>query len=181
MDEQWRIAKYDPDWKCLFEELGKKLRESLQDTAIRIDHIGSTSVVGLEAKPIIDIQISVIDFDDLSQYQSKIERLGFVYRSENIDKTKGYFREIPGTRRTHIHVRQVGSLGEQISLLFRDYLRTHPEDCERYIVEKHRLMNLFRHDREKYVDGKDPIIWDILKKATKWSQIKGWKPEKTDM
>lgn len=60
MEDQWRISKYDPEWKILFSEIASKLRSSLGDFAVRIDHVGSTSVIGLDAKPIIDIQISVL-------------------------------------------------------------------------------------------------------------------------
>ncbi len=112
--------------------------------AIRIDHVGSTSIECLDAKPIIDIQISVLNYDDVASYKTKIESVGFVFRDENPDKTKRYFRELPGTRRTHIHVRQGGSFSEQMTLLFRDYLREHPQDCLRYADEKHRLMELFK-------------------------------------
>ncbi|WP_436243920.1 GrpB family protein [Paenibacillus sp. LjRoot56] len=146
----------------------------------RIDHVGSTSIVGLDAKPIIDIQISVLNYDDITKYKTKIESVGFVFRDDNLDKTKRYFREQPGTRRTHIHVRQVGSFSEQMTLLFRDYLREHPQDCLRYADEKHRLMELFKSERLKYVEGKGPIVWDNIQRAHRWSQEVGWKPGTSD-
>lgn len=181
MDDQWRISKHDPEWKSLFGDIASKLRTALGHLAIRIDHVGSTSVIGLDAKPIIDIQISIKNYEDLSAYRTEIEQVGFVLREENPDRTKRYFRELPGTRRTHIHVRQVGSFSEQITLLFRDYLRVHPTDCLRYAQEKHRLMELYKNERPKYVEGKGPIVWDILQKAHTWSQEVGWKPGISDM
>ncbi|MED4585264.1 GrpB family protein [Brevibacillus choshinensis] len=181
MEDQWRISKHDPEWKSLFNDIASKLRSSLGDTAIRIDHVGSTSVVGLDAKPIIDIQISVLDYDDILAYKTHIEKVGFILREENPDKTKRYFRELPGNRRTHIHVRQAGSFSEQITLLFRDYLRLHPSDCLTYAKEKHQLMELYRNERPKYVEGKGPIVWSIIKKAHAWSQEVGWKPGISDM
>lgn len=180
IEDQWRIAPYDPEWVNLFHDLGSKLRTALYDTAIRIDHVGSTSVVGLEAKPVIDIQISVANLKDISSYKAKIESVGFELREENPDLTKRYFREVPGSRRTHIHVRNAGSLSEQVTLLFRDYLRTHPDDCKRYAQEKHRLMKAFKHERIKYVEGKGPIVWDIIQKAYVWSQETGWTLGRTD-
>ena len=164
----------------MFDELGFKLRAVLQDTALRIDHVGSTAVMGLEAKPVIDIQISVADHMDLSLYKERIESVGFKFREQNPDLTKRYFREVPGSRRTHIHVRQAGSLSEQMTLVFRDYLRAHPDDCLRYAQEKHRLMKAFKHERPKYVDGKGPIVWDIIQKAYVWSQETGWTAGPTD-
>ncbi|WP_442603119.1 GrpB family protein [Paenibacillus sp. KN14-4R] len=181
MGDQWRIAKHDPEWRDLFLETGSKLRRSLGELAVRIDHVGSTSVFGLDAKPIIDIQISVLNFEDDLAFKDKIEDIGFVLRKENPDKTKKYFREVPGYRRTHVHVRQLGSFSEQMTLLFRDYLREHAEDCWRYAEEKHHLMKLFKNERPKYVEGKGPIVWDILQKAHIWSQETGWKPGKSDL
>jgi len=181
MEDQWRISPYNSEWVNVFHDIGTRLRESLQELAIRIDHVGSTSVVGLEAKPIVDIQISVLDYEDALKYKSKIESVGFILREENPDKTKRYFREISGNRRTHIHVRQSGSFSEQMTLLFRDYLRLHPDDCLRYAAEKHRLMSLYKNDRPKYVDGKGPIVWDIIRKAHIWSQSIGWKPSSSDL
>jgi len=181
MEEQWIIAKYDPEWKNRFNDIALKIRNALGDLVVRIDHVGSTSIVGLDAKPIIDIQLSVIDFETIINHKNEMEKIGFVYREENADKTKKYFREIPGSRRTHIHVRQAGSFSEQITLLFRDYLRAHPEDCLRYAREKHRLFELYKDERSKYVEGKGPIVWDIIQKAHIWSQEAGWKPSASDM
>ncbi len=115
MEDQWRIAKYDPAWRNLFLETGSELRAALGEKAVRIDHVGSTSIVGIDAKPIIDIQISVSNVENLLDYKREIETVGFVFRAENSDQTKRYFREVPGSRRIHIHVRQAGSFSEQKS------------------------------------------------------------------
>lgn len=149
--------------------------------AIRIDHIGSTSIEGLDAKPIIDIQISVQSLEPVELYKNKLEAIGYVYRPNNPDLTKRYFRESPGCKRTHIHVREHGSWAEQFALLFRDYLRASVEDRKRYAEEKIRLMELYRNERQLYVENKEPIIWEIMKRASKWSQQTGWKPGKTDV
>ncbi|KOY15953.1 GrpB family protein [Paenibacillus xylanivorans] len=180
MEDQWRIATYDAAWRQMFLETGMTLREALGETAVRIDHVGSTSIVGMDAKPIIDIQISVTNYDGLLNYKHEIEAVGFVFREENPDKTKRYFREIPGSRRTHVHVRQAGSFSEQMNLLFRDYLREHPEERLNYAEEKHRLMALYKDQRPKYVEGKGPMVWSILEKAHIWSQEIGWQPAKSD-
>lgn len=180
MENQWIIAEHDPHWRTLFLAIATRLRAALGDIAVRIDHIGSTSVSGLDAKPVIDIQISVPRLEDLPSFRSRIEQHGFVLREDNADLTKRYFREVPGMRRTHVHVRQAGSFSEQLNLLFRDYLRQHPEDCLRYAAEKHRLMQQYKYDRIKYVEGKGPIVWDIVHKAHLWSQETGWRPGNSD-
>jgi len=104
-----------------------------------------------------------------------------VFRGDNPDQSKRYFREAPGNRRTHVHVRQAGSFSEQMTLLFRDYLREHPLDCVKYAKEKHRLMSLHKEQRSKYVEGKGPVVWEILQKAHLWSQEVGWKPADSDV
>jgi len=174
------IVPYDPLWPEHFLELGTALRKVLGETALRIDHVGSTAIPGLDAKPIIDVQISVVSFEPLNAYRIPIESLGFVFRASNPDLTKRYFREGPGERRTHVHVRRVGSWAEQGALLFRDYMRTHEQDARRYAELKYDLAEKFRDDRPGYTTGKDPFIWEILSKADKWSQEIGWKPGTSD-
>jgi GrpB-like predicted nucleotidyltransferase (UPF0157 family) len=108
---QWavRIANYDSGWPLRFAELGRRLRETLGDVAIRIDDIGSTSVPGLAAKPVIDVQISVARLEPVEPFCAPLQKLGFVYQSDNPERTKRFFREPPGYARTHIHVRRAGT------------------------------------------------------------------------
>jgi GrpB-like predicted nucleotidyltransferase (UPF0157 family) len=181
MSEPIIVVPHNPIWKAEFLECGIKIRESFGNIAMRIDHIGSTSIPGLDAKPIIDIQVSVNSLDPIDSYKQLLEQIGFIHRAGNPDLTKRYFREVPGKKRVHLHVRESGSWTEQTSLLFRDYLRCHSMDCLRYAEEKYRLMEIYKHEREKYVEEKEPVIWDILRRASKWSQDTGWKPGMTDI
>ena len=174
------IAPYNPAWPGLFHELGTALRKVLGDVALRIDHIGSTSIPGLDAKPIIDLQISVNAFDPLDAFRIPIESLGFNFQENNPDLSKRFFREKPGLRRTHIHVRQAGSWAEQAALLFRDYLRTHEADAHRYAELKYHLAEKYRDDRYAYTNAKGPFIWDIMATAHQWVQDIGWMPGPPD-
>jgi GrpB-like predicted nucleotidyltransferase (UPF0157 family) len=174
------IVPYDPAWPVRFAELGAALRRVLGATALRIDHIGSTSVPGLAAKPIIDLQISVADFEPLDAYRIPLESLGYVFRADNDERTKRYFREAPGTRRTHIHVRRAGSWSEQFALLFRDYLRADDAEARAYAEVKGVLAARFAADRHGYTDAKDPHIWEVMRRADRWSQRTGWRPGPTD-
>jgi GrpB-like predicted nucleotidyltransferase (UPF0157 family) len=131
------IVSYDAGWPQRFAELGADLRRALGDVALRIDHIGSTAVPGLAAKPIIDVQVSVASFEPLAAFKAPLEGLGYVFRADNTERTKRYFREPPGAARTHAHVRRGGSFSEQFPLLFREYLRTHPADAAEYASLKH--------------------------------------------
>ena len=174
------IAPYDPEWPDLFSALGGQLRAALGRVALRIDHIGSTSVPGLAAKPIIDVQISVAALDPVDPFRLPLEGLGLVFRAANPERTKRYFREAPGTRRTHIHVRRAGSFSEQFALLFRDYLRAHGEDALRYAELKRQLAEQYQADLHGYTDAKDPFIWEVMRRADGWAQAIGWAPGASD-
>ena len=174
------VVPYDPGWPILFRDLGARLRQALGDVALRIDHVGSTSVPGLAAKPVIDVQISVVSLEPLDAYRRPLDAAGFAWRAGNPDLSKRYFREAPGGRRTHIHVHRAGSLGEQLTLVFRDYLRAHDEDAQRYAALKQRLAAQYRDDRAGYTDSKGPFVWEILARASHWSQDTGWQPGPSD-
>jgi GrpB-like predicted nucleotidyltransferase (UPF0157 family) len=92
------ILEYDPVWPRRFRTQGERLRQALGNVALRIDHIGSTSVPGLAAKPIIDIQVSVGGFEPLHVFRDPLEALGYIFRADNVDRTKRYFRESPAAR-----------------------------------------------------------------------------------
>ncbi len=174
------VVPYDPEWPRRFAELGGRLRAALGEVAVRIDHIGSTAVPGLAAKPIVDVQISVVSFEPLDGYRLPLERLGYVFRAENPERAKRYFRESPAQRRTHIHVRRAGSWSEQFGLLFRDYLRTHSDDAAQYAERKRALAEKHGEDRIGYTDAKAPFIWSVMAKADRWSQENGWEPGPSD-
>jgi GrpB-like predicted nucleotidyltransferase (UPF0157 family) len=174
------IVAYDPRWPERFAELGGRLRAVLGDAALRIDHIGSTAVPGLAAKPVIDIQVSVPALEPVSPYGEPLQQAGFVYRAANTERTKRYFRESPGEPRTHIHVRRAGSFSEQFPLLFRDYLRGHAADAAAYASLKRRLAGQFPYDRAAYASAKVPFFWEVIRRADEWAQQRGWEPGPSD-
>ncbi|WP_337100081.1 GrpB family protein [Paenibacillus sp. YIM B09110] len=175
------IQQYNDEWPVIYAELRRKIIEQVGTMVKRIDHIGSTAVVGLAAKPIIDVQISVFDLNKIDGIKAGLEVLGYHHRKDNDDLTKRYFRESPEMRRTHIHVRQLGSWSEQFNLLFPDYLREHEFERNEYARVKFDLADQYRDQRERYVDGKTEIVWNIMLKANKWSQEIGWQPSKSDL
>lgn len=174
MNDPIIIEPYTEKWIEEFNIIGHNIRQQMGDIATRIDHIGSTSIVGIDAKPVIDIQISVKSFTPFEKIQKPLEGLGYRYMSNNPELTKRYFREPIGTKRTHIHVRIDGHWSQQFALLFRDYMRVHPDDCQKYVDLKNQLAIRFRHDRNAYVEGKVDLIWDIMKRADGWAQQIGW-------
>ncbi|HEU5382598.1 MAG TPA: GrpB family protein [Ktedonobacteraceae bacterium] len=181
-DPIW-IAPYDETWPQTFLQLAQPLRKTLGAVAVRIDHIGSTSVPQLAAKPVIDIQISVANFEPLDAYRVPLVNCGYIFRAENPERTKRYFRETPGQRRVHIHVRRVGSFSEQFALLFRDYLRTHPQVAADYARLKMELAERYTRaeDRPAYTEAKSPFIWSVMAQADAWAQQIGWLPGPSDV
>lgn len=177
--EPVEIVTYNPGWADEFRVIGSALRGAVGSTAVRIDHIGSTSIPGLGAKPVIDIQISVATLEPMI-YREPIESLGYVWRADNPELTKRYFRESPGTRRTHIHVRRLGSWHEQYALLFRDYVRAHGDAARRYEAVKRNLATTYRYQRHLYTDAKADVFWEVMTLADRWAGDTGWEPGQTD-
>ena len=174
------VVPYDASWPEEFRGYAERIRAVLGPAAVRIDHVGSTSVPGLAAKPIIDIQVSVASLEPVAPYAGPLAKLGYTYEPTNDDRTKRAFRWPPGQRRTHLYARAAGSFEEQLNLLFRDYLRTHPLDAREYAKVKGELAETFRHDREGYVRAKEPTVWSLLQRAHTWSQGTGWAPGPSD-
>jgi GrpB-like predicted nucleotidyltransferase (UPF0157 family) len=179
-EESVVIVPYDPMWPDAFRRWAVPLRTALGATARRIDHVGSTAVPGLEAKPVIDIQVSVVALEPSEPYRGPLERRGWSLPRENTDRSQRFFREPQGETRTHLHVRPLGSLDEQLTLVFRDYLRSHPEARDEYAREKRRLAALFPEERVKYVEGKGPKVWELLERAHDWAQATGWSAGPSD-
>ena len=144
------IVPYDSHWPEQFAQIGGAMRSALGSAALRIDHIGSTSIPGLDAKPVIDVQLSVAALEPMTTYLSPLANLGYEWREFNDDLTRRYFREPPGRQRTHLHVKQAGSWSEQMALLFRDYVRHHAAAAQRYAALKHQLALIYRDDRPAY-------------------------------
>ena len=181
MSEAVVVVPYDEGGPDLFRDLGRLLRQELGDVALRIDHVGSTSVPGLAAKPIIDVQVSVTSLTPLDAFRLPLERVGFVHRPGG-ELSKRYFRERPGARRTHIHARRAGSFNEQFALLFRDFLRSHRDAAAAYAAVKYDLAAKFStsEERHEYVSAKGPFVWRTMQAADEWAGEVGWEPGPSD-
>ena len=174
------IKKWSPAWAGEFRARAAGLRAALGERAVRIDHIGSTSVKGLGAKPIVDIQVSVADFEPMAGLVAAMTAAGYVWRRDNPELTKRYFREATGGRRCHIHVRQAGSWNEQWSLLFRDYLRANADVRADYEQLKRDLAGRHRDDRHAYADAKGDFLWATIRQADRWACDTGWRAGPSD-
>jgi GrpB-like predicted nucleotidyltransferase (UPF0157 family) len=169
------LAPYDPAWPERYEVMRARLAAALGEVAVRIDHVGSTAVPGLEAKPVIDVQVSVRDVTDEDAYRDTIESQGFVLRW--IEAHHRYFRPPPGLPREYqVHVCSIGSEWERVHLLFRDYLRAHPETAAEYAALKASMAAQHPNDRIAYTDAKGPFIDGVVAAAAEWARQTGWRP-----
>jgi GrpB-like predicted nucleotidyltransferase (UPF0157 family) len=184
------IREYDPGWPAAFRDIAGGLRDTLGDIAVRIDHVGSTSVPGLASKDVIDVQVSVADEMSLGTAASSLEGDGWSREvglasdhhvagisTDERDWRKAVFTQPRGHRRVNLHVRVEGRLNQRYALLFRDYLRTHPTSAQAYETLKRQLAALLRHDSERYADVKEAGCDLIYLAAEEWAPTVGWRPE----
>ncbi|HEX6548230.1 MAG TPA: GrpB family protein [Candidatus Dormibacteraeota bacterium] len=152
------ISDYDAGWPAEYERRAAAIRDALGPAAVRIEHVGSTSVPGLAAKPVIDIQLSVADLLDEASYRPALEQLGYQHRPDHEPEHRFFkLEDATGRRLVHIHVCAAGSVWERRHLAFRDRLRADPEAARRYEEVKRTLAPRF-DDANQYADAKTEII-----------------------
>lgn len=158
------ITEYDPQWPQIYAQESAHLRTIFGDTLIEIAHVGSTSVPGLAAKPVIDLIAAVRSLADVERAAPALAALGYEALGECDIPGRLFFRK--GMPRTHhLHVVETDHYQWPDSLDFRDYLRTHPDEAARYADLKRSLAERFRHQREEYTGGKSLYILGVLTKA----------------
>ena len=169
------VVPPDPPWPARFAAVRARIADALGPVPLRIDHVGSTAIPGLAAKPIIDVQISVADLDDEDGYVPGLTSLGWPIRLREAEQR--FFREPAGIpRTTHVHVCPTGSPWERRHLLFRDYLRAHPERARAYGALKLALAERYRHERVVYTEAKGPFVDETTAMAQAWASAIGWRP-----
>ena len=170
-----RLVPYRAEWKRLFEEEAEALREVLGDLAPRTEHVGSTAIEGMTAKPLIDILIAVESLERARNYAPVLEKLGYDFRGDGGVKSRLFFAKGPESRRTHyLSLTEKGSVHWERSIVFRDHLQTHPEAAEDYRKLKQALAEKYPEDREAYTKAKDEFVELMLKQA-KFGAASGYK------
>jgi GrpB-like predicted nucleotidyltransferase (UPF0157 family) len=169
------VVDYDPAWPLIYDRWQQRVAAALGRTALRIEHVGSTSVPGLAAKPIVDIQVSVADLGGELRYVPLLQTIGLVLRSR--DELHRFLRPPAGQpREVHVHVCAAAGRWERDHLLFRDYLRAHRPACLRYAEAKRAAARRWSDDGWAYTEAKTGIILDILEQAEEWAVATGWAP-----
>jgi gamma-glutamyl-gamma-aminobutyrate hydrolase PuuD/GrpB-like predicted nucleotidyltransferase (UPF0157 family) len=164
---EYTIVDADPTWSAAFEAESARLREALGDIVERIEHVGSTSVPGLAAKPIIDIQVSLAAMVPRDRYVKPVRALGYSWTLDPWSDEHEYFSlDQDGGRAFQIHACRAGGDWERRHLAFRDWLRTHADDAARYEEVKRNLAAAHPRDIMAYVDAKTEFIRSIEARAT---------------
>ncbi|MBI5674511.1 MAG: GrpB family protein [Nitrospirae bacterium] len=162
------IAEYDPQWPLLFEQERKRIEAVLGNEAIRFEHIGSTAIPGLAAKAAIDIAIGIQRLEMASKYIPKLESLGYIYEptfEALLPERRFFWKGTPMVHTYHIHMAEVGSPLWVKPIMFRDYLRRHPDEAQRYSELKKSLAERWVNDMDAYVEGKTDFVEGVLEKA----------------
>jgi len=156
------LVDHDPAWAIRFEDERKRIDSAIGAVAKRIEHIGSTAIPQLAAKPVVGILVTVDDVENEGAYRPPLERAGYALRvrepGHRMFRTQG--------RDVHVHVWQAGSDEERRHLLFRDWLRQHRDDRTWYEQTKRGLAARQWADRNQYAEAKSAVIDAILQRAT---------------
>ncbi|NQX58204.1 GrpB family protein [Paenibacillus qinlingensis] len=162
------IEAYNSAWIEEFESEKKKISQVLANNVHQIEHIGSTSIVGMPAKPILDIAVSVNSLDEADLFIEPLKTLGYEYVPKLDFPNRRFFRKGARKKGTHhLHVYEQSSDEWSHNLLFRNYLRSHPEQAAAYAELKKHLASLYVEDRATYTQMKAPFIQSIIDLAKK--------------
>ena len=165
------VVSYDPAWPCLFETEASLLSTILEAELVRLHHIGSTSVPSLQAKPVIDMLAEVRNIENIDNLNEKMIVSGYTPKGEyGIPGRRYFFKGSEEKHSHHLHAFQEGNPEIARHLLFRDYLRAHPQEARAYASLKESLAARFPNDIDAYMQGKDAFIKEMDSKAAVWSQ-----------
>ncbi|MCC6245817.1 MAG: GrpB family protein [Gemmatimonadaceae bacterium] len=157
------VQPYDPEWPRTFERIRDVVWPVVQHATMRMEHIGSTAVPGLCAKPVIDICLVVASPRDIPYVVKALATIDYVHRGDLGIADREAFRHPPGQTKHHLYVSPRNSLSLKNQLGVRDYLRTHPDSAAAYGALKEQLARQFPHDVDRYTAGKTDFICSMLR------------------
>src|SRR5205823_5671 len=159
------VTDYDEDWPLHFEQIAQPVRRVVADLGAQVEHVGSTAVPGLAAKPIIDIDVVVGAAEDVPAAIERLRSLGYVYQGNKGIAGREAFMWPRGARPHHLYVVVQGSPPYLDHVEFRDYLRDHPEVASAYAALKSTLAERHGDDRLGYTDAKEELVAGVLRAA----------------
>jgi GrpB-like predicted nucleotidyltransferase (UPF0157 family) len=165
------VVPYNPRWPELFRQEAAKIATIFGEELVTIQHIGSTSIPGMSAKPIIDIMPVVRDIQQVEMFNAAMIQLGYESKGEFGIPGRRYFSKGGDANRSHhVHTYQLNHPEVARHLDFRDYLSAHPEEAQQYASLKIALAQQFPHDISGYMAGKDAFIKETIQQAHEWRQ-----------
>ena len=156
------VVPYDPAWPGLFEEIKSRVAPALMEIAIAIEHVGSTSVPGLAAKPVIDLDAVVSTERDVQTAIHALAGVGYVHRGDLGVPGREAFARPQDLPRHHLYLVVLNNKAYRDHIILRDYLRAHPEACLAYELLKRAAAEKFPHDIDAYIAAKAPFIEGLL-------------------
>lgn len=185
-----RLVDYDPSWPAQAERLMARVRRTMGELALRVDHVGSTAVPGMAAKDVIDLQVAVASLADAEVVAEALSAAGFVARpSVDLEVTPGpdhdatqwrtrYHCSADPGRPVNLYLREHGSAGWLFTLRFRDWLRAEAPACDEYLSFKRSLAGQYASDTStaRYAEAKQPWFSGVYPRVCAWAERTGWRP-----
>ena len=158
------VTPYDKKWKTDFEQICRELEGAIGDLIIGIEHVGSTSVEGLSAKPIIDIDVVIEDYSVFDEVRRNLEKLGYIHEGDLGIKDREAFKysDKPHLQKHHLYVCPKYSAELHRHITFRDFLRCNPKAVKEYSLVKESAAELFPNDIDKYIEFKTPCVENCI-------------------
>lgn len=165
-----KLSRHSRSWPQGYRLEASRLHKRLGSSRYTLEHIGSTAVPGLDAKPIIDMAMKIPSLKQLTLWIRRFEKAGYTYKGEYGLPGRHFFVRGDPVR-FHLHLVATGSRHWERWLLFRDYLRAHPDEARRYNSLKKALARKYADNRDAYTRSKTPLVNRMLKQAEKWQTL----------
>ena len=161
------VLPYDAAWVSAFEDIKKELENALDDLIIGVEHIGSTSVVGMSAKPCIDIDIVIKDYSVFNSVVERLAAIGYIHEGDLGIKDREAFKysDKPHLMMHHLYICPQYSEELHRHITFRDFLQSNPEAVRKYSLIKEKAAELFPNDIDGYIKYKSPCIEELYKEC----------------
>lgn len=166
-----RLVPFDPQWPAAFRQVADALQAALVPYAERIDHIGSTSIPGMLAKPVLDIDVTLHNVKDIDHATDILLRLGYEARGNRYDRGMWAFFLRDGKPAQRVYLCAPENLSHRNRIAFRDYLTAHADTAQSYATLKTRLAQAFEHDGDGYTAAKRSFIESIVRRAGQGSAV----------
>ncbi|MFH1631798.1 MAG: GrpB family protein [bacterium] len=163
-----QLADYNPEWAELFQIEKAAIQNALGDTTVETEHIGSTAIPGMTAKPIMDLMVAVSSIDDFEQFTPALEKVGYKFMRDNRDELE-HVLYVKGSEENRTHYLKLTTVDTGFwreHIMFRDYLIDHPDRAMLYADLKQHLLDKHSGERENYTEEKEEFIQETLRLAS---------------